>query len=421
MKIAFLVRHFPALSETFVLNQITGLIDRGHEVDILAESPRREALVHPDVERYGLVKRTAYWPARPRSRPTRWLKGLVLLARTGASRPRAAAVAANVAAYGRLALTMNLGYAATPIRAGRRYDIVHCHFGDNGILGMALRDMGLLEGKLITSFYGFDLSLALKKSPRLYSRLVVHGDLFLPVSERFHQRLLELGCASTKVTVHRMGIDCRRFAFRSRQPRPDGVLRLVSVARLVEKKGIEYAIRAVAELKTTGRRIVYTIVGDGPLAQHLARLVADLRVGDVVHWLGTRAQPDVIRILDDAHVLVAPSVVAGNGDEEGTPAILMEAMAMGLPVIATRHSGIPEVVEDGVSGILVPERDAGALARGIVAIADRPDRWLPFGRAGRARILAQHDIESLNDSLVNVYQGLLDRKVGDVATSSRQQ
>jgi colanic acid/amylovoran biosynthesis glycosyltransferase len=420
MKIAFLVRQFPALSETFVLNQITGLIDRGHEVDILAESPR-EALVHPDVERYGLVKRTAYWPAVPRSRPTRWLKGLMLLARTGASRPRAAAVAANVAAYGRLALTTNLGYAATPIHPGRRYDIIHCHFGENGILGMALRDMGLLEGKLITSFYGFDLSLALKKSPRLYSRLLIHGDSFLPVSETFRQRLLELGCASTDLTVHRMGIDCRRFAFRSRQPGLDGVLRLVSVARLVEKKGIEYAIRAVAELKAAGRGIVYTIVGDGPLAQHLARLVAELRVGDVVHLVGTKAQPDVIRILDDAHLLVAPSVVARNGDEEGTPAILMEAMAMGLPVIATRHSGIPEVVENGISGMLVPERDAGALARGIADVADRPDRWLPFGRAGRARILAQHDIETLNDSLVTIYQGLLERKVRDLtSTSSRQ-
>jgi colanic acid/amylovoran biosynthesis glycosyltransferase len=284
---------------------------------------------------------------------------------------------------------MRLAYSAWPVVDGRRYDVIQCHFGPLGIRGMALREMGLLEGTLITSFHGYDLSRTLRDDgPGMYSRLFAHGDFFLPISDRWRERLIELGCAPAKVAVHRMGIDCRQFLFRARHPAADGVLRLVSVARLVEKKGIEYAIRAVAVLAATGRRILYTIVGDGPLAADLARVASELQVSHIVRFAGNRPQPDVIR----------------DGDEEGIPVVLMEAMAMGLPVVASRHSGIPELVEHGVSGLLVPERDVQALARGIAEIADIPEHWPAFGRAGRARVVAQHNIETLNDLLVTLYQ-----------------
>jgi colanic acid/amylovoran biosynthesis glycosyltransferase len=407
MKIAFVVDRFPALSETFVLNQITGLIDRGHDVEIFSRGPRDEA-VHPDIRDYNLIERTHYWPTVPGQKLLRWLKGLGLLACEAAVRPFAATSAANAITYGYQSFSLNLAYAVWPVLAGRRYDIIHCHFGGNGIIGMALRDMDLLEGRLITSFYGYDLSSYLRKAGEgEYARLLKHGDLFLPVSEVFRQQLIELGGDPAKVYVHRMGIDCQRFSFRERSPADDGVTRLVSVSRLVEKKGIEYAIRAVARLSQLGRRTVYTVIGEGPLRQHLVELVASLGVAGNVRLVGKKTQPQVIAVLDSAHVVVAPSVVAADGDVEGTPAVLMEAMAMGLPVIATRHSGIPEVVEDGVSGILVPERDVDALAGAIAHMADHPERWAAIGRAGRKKILEQHDIETLNDSLVAHYERLV--------------
>jgi colanic acid/amylovoran biosynthesis glycosyltransferase len=407
MKIAFVVDRFPALSETFVLNQITGLIDRGHDVDIFSRGPRDEA-VHPDVRDYNLIERTHYWPTVPEDKLLRWLKGLGLLAGEAAARPVVAACAANVGAYGYQSLSMNLAYAAWPVLAGRRYDIIHCHFGGNGIIGMALRDMGVLHGRLVTAFHGFDLSSELRRRGRnVYSRLFRGGELFLPISDRWRHRLIELGCPPSKIAVHRMGVDCRRFAHRVPRTREAGVIRLVSIARLVEKKGIEFAIRACAELSKSGRRLDYTVVGDGPLLRQLERLVDRLALGASVHLIGKKSQPDVIAILNDSHLLVLPSVTASNGDEEGIPVTLMEALAMGLPVVATRHSGIPEVVEDGVSGILVPERDVEALAGAIAQMADHPERWPDFGRAGRDRILKQHDIDTLNDSLVSHYHRLL--------------
>jgi colanic acid/amylovoran/stewartan biosynthesis glycosyltransferase WcaL/AmsK/CpsK len=407
LKIAFVLRRFPVSSETFVLNQITGLLDRGHDVEILVEAPGAGPR-HTDVERYNLITRTTYWPAVPAAPALRWMKGAALLARLALERPSAAATAVNVAAYGRLALTMNLAFAARSIDEGRRYDVIHCHFGENGNLAMALRDMGILRGRLVTAFHAYDLSIELRKyGEQMYSRLFQHGELFLPISERWRRKLIELGCPEEKIAVHRMGIDPNRFAMRTKAFPAGGTLRLVSVARLVEKKGIEYGIRAVAQLASRGQRIMYTVIGDGPLAPDLRRLTESLGVTGIVQLVGARSQPEVVTILSDAHLFIAPSCVTDDGDEEGIPVVIMEAMAMGLPVIATRHSGIPELVEDGVSGFLTPERDVDALARLIARTSAHPDQWQGLGAAGRRRVLEHHDIERLNDVLVERFQHLL--------------
>jgi colanic acid/amylovoran biosynthesis glycosyltransferase len=106
-------------------------------------------------------------------------------------------------------------------------------------------------------------------------------------------------------------------------------------------------------------------------------------------------------------LFLLPSVRASDGDEEGTPTVLMEAMACGLPVLSTVHSGIPELVEDGVSGWLVPERDVAALADRIQWMLDHPDRWAAMGRAGRAKVEREFNIDTLNDRLVELYRGVL--------------
>jgi colanic acid/amylovoran biosynthesis glycosyltransferase len=120
--------------------------------------------------------------------------------------------------------------------------------------------------------------------------------------------------------------------------------------------------------------------------------------------LGWKTQQEVAEILGQAHVLLAPSVTAPSGDQEGTPVALMEAMAMGMPVIATRHSGIPEMVRDGENGFLVPERDPEALAERIAHLARHPEQWEALGRAGRAVVEREFDVNPLNDRLVEIYQ-----------------
>ena len=144
MRIAFIVSEFPVLSETFILNQITGLIDRGHEVDIYASRPSNQVKVHPDVQRYGLLGRTRYRPRMVGNRFARVLKGLCLLVTHGWRGPIVLLRTLNFIRYGKPAASCVLLYAAIPHLGRRSYDIIHCHFGPNGVIGASLHDAGVL-------------------------------------------------------------------------------------------------------------------------------------------------------------------------------------------------------------------------------------------------------------------------------------
>ena len=392
MRVAYFVGAFPNVSETFVLDQITGLLERGHEVDVYADPPPAGAPAHPDVARWRLVERTRYRPRGPGAFPLRVARALPILLRGGA-----AARATLAPRFGRDAASLRLLYASAPCD-GTRYDAIHAHFGPNGLLAARLRLAGAIRGPLVTTFHGYDLT-SWRGS---YADLIAEGDLFLPISERWRSRLVELGFDPARIRVHHMGVDPGKLPFVARTRAAGEPVRLVSVARLVEKKGIAYAIEAVARLIGAGIAVDYTVVGDGPLRSALEAQIASLGIGRQVRITGWRDRAEVAAILAAAHVLVAPSVTSSDGDQEGIPVALMEAMAAGLPIATTRHSGIPELVEEGVSGLLVPERDARALAAALRELATGPERWQAMGRAGRAKVEAEFDIHRLNDRLVEL-------------------
>src|SRR5262249_5020846 len=153
---------------------------------------------------------------------------------------------------------------------------------------------------------------------------------------------------------------------------PEGSINIVTIARLVHKKGIEHGIRAVARLVQAGLHVNYTIVGDGPLREPLQQLIQHLGLKAAVKLVGWRRRPQIADLLATAHILLARSITGDNGDQEGTPVVLMEALAAGLAVVSTQHSGIPEVVEDGVTGFVVPERDVAALAAKLQYLTEHP-------------------------------------------------
>jgi colanic acid/amylovoran biosynthesis glycosyltransferase len=410
MSIAFIVWEFPLLSETFILNLITGLIDRGHEVDIYALDgrPIEGTPVHPDVEKYYLLNRTYYAPSVPKNYSRRALKGLKLLFTNYRTNPVPLSRVLNVFRYGAHAASLRLLYETVPFLGKRRYDLVHCQFGTIGLQGLRLRDVGAFTGRMVTSFRGYDISQYLQEyGDDVYDRLFRAGDFFLTNCEYFKRRLVTLGCDERKVTVLASGIDCRRFAYAPRRPDPGGRVRIASTGRLVEKKGIEYAIRAVAKLARIGQGIEYNIIGDGPLRNDLQRLIGELNVTDVVKLLGAKRQQEVIAMLDHSDIFIAPSVTARDGNQDAPVNTLKEAMAMGLPVIATHHGGIPELVEDGVSGFLVPERDADAIAEKVSYLIEHSDLWPQMGWAGRRYVEENYNIDKLNDKLVDLYRQVL--------------
>jgi len=403
----FLTDPFPVVSETFILNQITGLIDRGHDVRIFARRPAG-APVHGDVDRYRLLERTTYWSELGAGKPVRAMRGFALLARHPGALP-ALMRTLDVGRYGRAASSLNLLAWAEPFAPSREFDVVVCHFGWNGRHAQMLRDAGILRGRLVTFFHGADVSLRAETTPGLYTPLFAGGDLFLPISEHWRATLAEMGCPEDRMHVHRMGIDCARFTPRERRPSPGEPIRLIGVSRLVEKKGVAYGIEAVHRLANRGLDVRYEIIGDGPMRDEIERMIRSLGVGDRVTLRGWLDQDEVRKAYDRAHLLIAPSVTGANGDQEGIPVALMEAMAVGMPVVSTFHSGIPELVEDGVSGRLVPERDAAALAGALESLIRDAANWPAMGRAGRARVERDFDIGALNDRLAARFEELLAR------------
>lgn len=409
MKIAFIIEEFPKLSETFILNQITGLLDRGHEVDIYAVIPKNSSKLHPDVDKYNLIERTYYYASMPNNRFLHVLKSLSLVFANGYKAPVVLLRSLNVFKYQKQVGSLTLLYPVIPLLGKRSsYDIIHCHFGWNGQKGVLLREIGAIQGKLIATFHGIDMTRYLQEAgDRIYDRLFDTGDLFLPISERWKHRLIELGCNEKKILVHRMGIDCKKFSFTPRGLRTNSPVRIVTIARLVEKKGVEYGIRAVVKLHKAKPNIEYHIVGEGPLREDLQQLIQELDAGDTVKLQGLKHQQEIVEILDNADILLAPSVTSKDGDQEGIPVALMEAMAKGLPILSTLHSGIPELIENGVSGFLVPEGDVDALAEKLDYLIEHPEIWAEIGRASRAYVEKHYDIDKLNDRLVEIYRELL--------------
>ena len=413
MRIAVLVGAFPTVSETFILNQVTGLLDRGHDVRIFAGKVGSPAVIHSDIVTYGLMDRVRYSAELPDEYPRRFMAALPLFGRLVFHKPVDGARLLTSATLGRTEAPLDLLSDAAPFQELDTFDVLLCHFGPIGARAARLRDAGMVRGRVVTVFHGFDVSAFVRRSGSdTYAQLFKTGDLFLPISDHWRRRLITLGCPPARIAVHRMGIDCSKFNFAVRERLEGEPLRLATVARLVEKKGVEYAIRAVARLVAGGVDVEYSIVGDGPLRGAMVQLVAELGLSERVKIMGAMAHADVAALLARSHVMVAPSVTAANGDMEGIPVAMMEAMASGLPVVSTLHSGIPELVRDGVTGYLVPERDTDALAAKLEYVAGHQSEWLSVAEAARKFVEENHDISVLNDQLALRLEALLSATPG---------
>ncbi len=294
LSVAFLVNDFPLLSESFVINQAVGLIERGHTVDIYTLhnlQPGESAVKHRDVERHRLLDRTHYAITIPEDRSLRVLKALALLVANFRQNPRFCWRWCKSILLGGGKNLWRLLYIAAPLLR-RSHDIVHCQFGAIGLTGLALHRLGAIRGKLITTFRGFDISQGVRtRGDRVYRELFKTDARFITNCMFFERRLLKLGCDPARLTVLPSGIDCTKFTPAERVGgRRDNQFRLVTIGRLVEKKGIEYALRAIARLADAHPDIEvrYTIVGDGPLCEPLQRLIEELRISHVVSMLSWR-------------------------------------------------------------------------------------------------------------------------------------
>ena len=416
MNIAFIVGEFPSVSETFILWQLTRLLDLGHRVDIYAYRRGKPDVTHQEIARYGMMNRTRYFKefTRVRGRARRLARAIPIITRAVLRDPMRVRRWIGVLRQRGVYEGFNLLFTIAPFWAAR-YDVIHCHFGPHGHWALFLRDW--TDAKFICSFYGYDVTSYPQKQGRdVYQALFRRGDLFLALSEHMRRQLEALGCDQRRIRVQRLGIDVARFASYGARVGARRTVRILTVARHVEKKGLEYAIRAVGRVVTDHPDLRYEIVGGGPLAPTLQGLIQDLGLSERVALLGPCSNETVSKLLSEADIFLLPSVTASNGDQEGIPTSLVEAQAAGLPVISTWHSGIPELVQDGRSGFLVPERDVDALADKLDFLIAHPDVRRAFGEAGRAIAAEQYDDLRQAGRLVELYLGLQSRHAAPQST-----
>jgi glycosyltransferase involved in cell wall biosynthesis len=217
--------------------------------------------------------------------------------------------------------------------------------------------------------------------------------------------------AGGKVHCIYNGLDLVDFDFRWPRSGARGRPVILSVARLIPKKGLEDLIHAAALLKRKGRAFRVEIIGSGPLREALERLAAELGLGDCVEFLGSQPQQSVSAAYERAAVFALPCIVAGDGDRDGIPTVVLEAMASGVPVVSTPVSGIPELIDDSSDGVLVPPNDPVRLAEALDRLLADPELRDRLARAARDKVESHFVVERSSSQLLKLFHNGVGREV----------
>lgn len=302
------------------------------------------------------------------------------------------------------------------VRVGKamRADILHSHFGHVGWanLGAARR----LAARHVVTFYGFDVNKLPQSAQwrQRYRQLFAEADLFLCEGSHMAGCLVDLGCPAYKVKVQHLGVDVGSIDFRPRRWLPGEPLRVLVAATFTEKKGIPYAIEALGRV-AQDVPVELTLIGDAredaatrSEKQRILDLLGSTGLHRHARQLGFQPHEVMVREAYDHHLFLQPSVTAADGDTEGgAPVSIIEMLASGMPVIATRHCDIPEVMGEALGDMLAPERDVSALADCIRTLLAEPGRWEQIARLGRDHVESQYDRQIQGERLRTQYEILL--------------
>lgn len=369
INILFIVGSFPHLSQVFILDQIVECIKKGHNIRIHAFKKPRHQKVQKEIVDYNLLERVTYGEKFP---------------------------------------------------VFSSFDIVYVQFGFHG--KKVIKEAHLQEYKkpIVVCFRGNDLSGYIQKDPHFYDQLFKDVDLFLPVCDFFAKRLVLLGCDLRKIIVHHSAIDIDSFIFRYHVIDHKTSLRLISVSRLTEKKGLEFSIKAVAKLKNRYPNLKYIIVGDADYhnpgyKEYLKQLVIDLDLEKTVFFYGWATHEEIIPLLSKSDIFILPSITGPDGDQEGIANALKEAMAVGLPVIATDHAGTSELVEHEQTGLLVEEKDVLGIVKAVHWYIKHPEKVKDITKKARIKIEDEFAIKPTVAKLEKIFEQLIDQKKKEYA------
>ncbi len=404
VRVAYVTSRFPRLTETFVVDEVAAVVRAGAAVEVHPLHRERSALVQPDAAALApLVRHRRLGSPRV----------LAAAVREAAARPAAVAGAAATVVrqtWGSRRLLVG-AVASFPfaVDLARRLradgvDHVHCHFATHpAAVGWVVHRLTGIPFSFTA--HGSDLH----RDRHMLATKVRAAAFVVAISEFNRDVILATdGCAGAgdRVRVVHCGIDHRRFRPRTPPARAPGApLRVCCIGTLHEVKGQAVLIEACRRLVAAGRDVRCTLVGDGPDRSELEAQVAAAGLEGRVTCTGRVVRAEVQRALAEADVLVAPSVPTADGRREGIPVVVLEAMASGVPVVASRLSGIPEVVRDGTTGLLVEPGDAGGVAAALERLARDPDEAARLARAAADLVAADFDLDRSAARLVDLFAG----------------
>jgi colanic acid/amylovoran biosynthesis glycosyltransferase len=384
------VNRFPHPSETFIRRKLTGLADAGLDVKVATR------IINPDASDVGLpLIPTAPWKRVRTSYAALGGPGAADIARTALALQRRSRGDGSARSARRRAQVAPL------VAAGA--DVIHFEFSGIALAYQDAFDL-LRPAKLAVSCRGAAeqiLPLSDPSRARALGSLFAEVDLIHCVSDDMRRTVESYGAPSERILVNRPAVPVADFApIAARRLPHDGPLRVLSIGRLHWKKGFDDSLRAIAGLVASGRSVEYRIAGDGAEREKLSFLIHQLGIGAQVTLLGVQRQDEIRDQLAWADVLLLPSL------SEGISNAVLEAMAAGLPVIATRCGGMDEVIDDGADGFLVDVGDVEAMQARLVQVADDRDLAARLGRAAGERARVEFDLSRQVRVFVEAYRTL---------------
>jgi glycosyltransferase involved in cell wall biosynthesis len=397
MKIGYLLDKFPSVTLTFVLNEITGLIDAGHSVELISlRQPDNDEIVHDQYTKYGLDKKIYYLSSGKYEKSTIiivLLKSLKELFTKNMDKFVERAKLILLCYNKELGFEMSLKNFLWSLEISRiinEQDIrhIHLHFASS------LVELAYVIHKFIGTTYTFtthandifvDTNPSIEKWADSSKRVVAVSEFNKKyINSNFNINL-------DKVSLITYGIYLEKIEPTKKYLREP--FKIVSISRLVEKKGYNYLIEACKLLKDSNVNILCEIRGEGPQRSVLERMITDNGLQEEVIIGGFIKHEDVFEFIRSGSIFVLPCVRAENNDMDGIPNVLMEAMALEIPTLSTDITGIPELIDNGIDGIIVPQNDSRSLAKAILKVRNDAEFAEKIRKNGREKIRKKFNVE----------------------------
>lgn len=316
IKVAFIIGKFPTISETFIINQIADLEDRGTNVEIFSFNRGETDNVSQRFFDYKMGEKTKILDM-PNNILVRIFQAIPKILRILFLKPKILLKVFNFKKYGADAWSLKLLFFTEPF-VGKKFDLVHCHFGKVANKYLTIREIVSLEQKFVTTFYGYDVSIVFtQKGENYYDRLKKECSLFFVMSNNMKERIMAHGFKEENIKVLPISVNVPEYPFKERKLSNEETINLLTVARFVEKKGIDDLLRAIAIVKEkTQKKFKMNIVGGGQMEKELLQLTKELNIEDVVDYKGYMKIEDLIKYFLQMHLYIQPSKTSKDGDME---------------------------------------------------------------------------------------------------------